>query len=157
MVTTMESKQTTSKLSQSALPHKPVNNRSKFNFNLSSQQYRGYRCAEDQGGALQQPVESIVQVAMLACDTLDADQTEDLKISVFLSTLLFFKMTESECREQQGTKKPKKGKAGVASAGFLLFSPTLWQTLWVNLPLVSEPLQHVQLVPAHTWSVCGSC
>lgn len=70
----------------------------------------------ENGSAFKQPVE----LALRACETLqqetDHASAEDLKISLYLSTVMFFKMSEAD-KEQQGKKETKKGAkaAGVVS------------------------------------------
>jgi hypothetical protein len=89
----------------------------------------GCRSVEDRASAFGQHqefqhtlIESIVQISQSACayETIGADQAEDLKIGVYLSTLLFFKMSAADTGEQKEKKKAKKKQAGANASQICL-------------------------------------
>lgn len=86
------------------------------------------RCREagESGSAFGPVVDSTVKRALLACECLqqepNADFAEELKICLYLATLVFFKMSEADKEQTESRKKTKKGTkaAGPVATSLLL-------------------------------------
>jgi hypothetical protein len=78
------------------------------------------RAEEETGSEFVEPVQKLIQVATSACEreSLEEQAAEDMKISLYLSTLLLIKTTTHEqARRAQAKKKTASTKKAVKESG----------------------------------------